>query len=85
MADTDEPDPPVLAWLTVRQASFGKPSSILEVYLLRASAVERDALIAEIKSHDYWASAEVLAEEYRTLPEVTPHEVRRQLYWLFED
>ncbi len=85
MADAPEPDPRVLAWLTVRLASFGKPSSILEVYLLRASAAERESLIQEVKSHSYWASAEVFAEDYRTLPEVTPDEVRRHLYWLFED
>ena len=85
MSGAADPDPRFLAWLTVRTASAGEPASLLGVYLVRASAAEFDALVREIKSHDYWATADPLAEDYRTLPEVRPEDVRRELYWLFED
>lgn len=73
-----------LSKLTVRTRSPRmRASALLEVYSVRASSGELEALVREIKSHDYWAGTEPIAEAPG--PEVTPDDVRRQLYWLFED
>jgi hypothetical protein len=84
MTGVPDSDPRGLSKLTVRTGSPRMPaSSLLEVYSVRASSVELEALVREIKSHDYRAGTEPIAEAPG--PEVTPDEVRRQLYWLLED
>ncbi len=85
MADQNVRGRPILALLDVRSASLGGPGDRIDESLVLATPAELDAIVLEIKSHDYWASAHPLNPDTPTLPSRTLHDVRRELFWLFED